>query len=273
MPNYYAHYHFGQEVLAALPALLRELLRREESAFEAGLYGPDPLFFSRPSPSANPRRIAMDMHAHSALEPSRRLLEAVRADAPFARGYAAGFLCHLALDSRCHTYIAARQDRPGLSHAGMEAELDRALMLREGIDPLRQTPLGRPALPGGLLKTAAGLYDITPGQFAAGFRMFYRLCRMQTRLGGTRVSRTADWVGRRWPRLSVVQGAVLSPAPDPLYDRTTRDLLALLDGEVRPTAQAVSRFFAAAVQGGELDAWFDRPFSGEVLPRPQAAAR
>jgi len=273
MPNYYAHYRFGQQVLSALPALLRELLRREEPAFEVGLYGPDPLFFARPSPAANPRRTAMDMHACSALEPSRRLLEAVRADAPFARGYAAGFLCHLALDSRCHAYIAAHQHRPGLSHAGMEAELDRALMLQAGIDPLHQTPLGRPALPGELLKTAAAFYGITPGQFAGGFRMFYRLCRMQTRLGGTRAGRATDWVGRRWPRLSVVRGTVLSPAPDPLYDETTGDLLALLEGEVRPAAQAVSRFFAAAAQGGDLDPWFDRPFSGETVVHPQAAAR
>jgi len=264
MPNYYAHHVFGREVFSHLPATLQKTLDRERDAFEVGLYGPDPLFFSHPLPHSIPRHLAQAMHRMDVRPVAERLLAAVRDDLPLARGYAVGFLCHFALDSRCHYYIEERTHKSGLSHAGMEAEFDRALMLRDGLDPLHQTTLDRLRLPRSFYQTLSVVYpQVTPAQFVSGYRMFRRMCQIQTQLSGTKAHRTVNWVGTRYPKLSVVKGTVLTPLPNPLYDVSTSVLLQLLDEEVVSTAQAMSHFFTVVARGGRLDQWYDRPFSGQ----------
>lgn len=266
MPNYYAHYIFGQKVFAVLPPLLRGTLERELSAFEVGLYGPDPLFFASPVTDPGPRNLAINMHGESLLPVAKRLMGAVRDDLPFARGYAAGFLCHFALDSRCHYYIEEQQALSGLSHTAMEMELDRALILADGMDPLHETPLEAPELPAGFLDAASVVYPgVSRQQFVRGYWNFRQLCRMKTLLSGTPAYRATDWVGSRYPLLAIMKGSILPPEPDPLYAQSTADMKSLLEGEVAPTAQAVSRFFAAAARNGQLDGWFDRPFSGQWI--------
>lgn len=267
MPNYYAHLVFGREVLARLPETLKSQLEAERDAFEVGLYGPDPLFFYHPMTRNFARTCGIAMHKQPVRPVARRLRRAVEDDLPFARGYAAGFLCHFALDSRCHYYVEERVARWGLSHAGMEVELDRALMVADGIDPLHETPMPQPRLPGAFFETvtAAAYPGVRPVQFEKGLRLFSRVSRLQTRAAGTRVHRFANWAGNRTAKFSKVRGTVLSPAPDPAYRQTTADLLSLLRGEVAPTAEELARFFAAVARGGELDGWYDRPFGGQWM--------
>jgi len=265
LPNYYAHQVFGRRVLAQLPPALRERLEGEAAAWLLGLYGPDPLFFVLRRRQA--ARLARDMHGRPLRPAAQRLLAAAREERPHAWGYSAGFLCHFALDSRCHRCLGAH---PELSHAAAEAELDRALMLYDGLDPLRDTPLPHLDPSPALLETAALIHPaLTGADFDEGWRQFRRVCRLQTRLDGSSLSRAVDWLGRRAPRLSPVSGALLSPRPDPRCREATRDLLELLEEEAAPTARAVEGFFAAAVQGGELDGWYDRPFN--PIPTPAAS--
>ena len=283
MPNYYAHLVFGREVLAQLPPVLRGRLEEERGAFDIGLYGPDPLFCYHPMTRNFPRVTGLSMHKQPVRPVAERLRRAVEDDLPCARGYAAGFLCHFALDSRCHYYIEERHTRRGISHAGMEAELDRALMLADGIDPFHETPLPSAALPAAFYETAAAAAypGVRPDQFQTGLRGFERLCRLQTRAAGTRVHRVANWAGSRSSLLSRVRGSVLSPAPDPADAESTQILLSLLHREAASTAEELTRFFAAVARGGALDGWYDRPFSGQWLAEqaagqtviPHAAAR
>jgi len=99
MPNYFAHLTFGARVLAHLPEDLRTSLEGERAAFDLGCLGPDPLFFYHPATGNPARREGLKMHKCSALPAFRRLRAAVEECVPMSRGYAAGFLCHLALDS------------------------------------------------------------------------------------------------------------------------------------------------------------------------------
>lgn len=271
MPNYYAHLVFGREVLAQLPPVLRGRLEGERGAFDIGLYGPDPLFCYHPMTRNFPRITGLTMHKQPVRSVAERLRRAVEDDLPYARGYAAGFLCHFALDSRCHYYIEGRHAQ-GLSHAGMEAELERALMLADGIDPLHETPLPSPALPTAFYETVttAAFPGVRPDQFQTGLRVFERFCRLQTRAAGTRVHRFANWAGSRSSRLSRVRGTVLSPTPDPAYAESTQVLFSLLHGEAASTAEELTRFFAAVARGGTLDSWYDRPFSGQWQAEQEA---
>lgn len=275
MPNYYAHTVFGREVLAQLPPLLRSQLESQRQAFDVGLYGPDPLFFYHPATRNFPRVTGMTMHKRPVRPVAERLLQAVRDDLPYARGYAAGFLCHFALDSRCHYYIEAQAASSDLTHSGMEAELDRALMLADGIDPLHETPIAPLDLPHSFYETvtAAAYPGVRPGQFAGGLRLFRRMCRFQTCLGGTRASDAANWVGSRWPRWTAAKGSLLPSDPDPLYAENTATLLCLLRGEVAGTAEELTRFFTVVARGGALGPWYDRPFSGQWTAEHTGAVR
>lgn len=264
MPNYYAHLVFGREVLAQLPPILRGQLEGERGAFDIGLYGPDPLFCYHPMTRNFARTTGLSIHKEPVRPAAERLRKAVEDGLPYARGYAAGFLCHFALDSRCHYYIEERHAQ-GLSHAGMEAELERALMLADGIDPLHETPMPCPELPGAFYETvtSAAYPGVRPDQFQKGLRVFRRFCRLQTRAAGTYVHRFANWAGGHSTRLSRVRGTVLSPSPDPVYAESTRVLLSLLHGEAASTAAELTRFFAVVARGGVLGSWYDRPFSGQ----------
>ena len=137
MPNYFAHLTFGARVLAHLPEDLRTSLEGERAAFDLGCLGPDPLFFYHPATGNPARREGLKMHKCSALPAFRRLRAAVEECVPMSRGYAAGFLCHLALDSACHPYVEARAARGELAQAnGREwtaAEWEAALAALGGL--------------------------------------------------------------------------------------------------------------------------------------------
>lgn len=49
--------------------------------------------------------------------------------------YAYGVLCHFALDVNCHAYIDEKIAASGISHAEIESEFDRSLMLLDEIEP------------------------------------------------------------------------------------------------------------------------------------------
>ena len=45
MPTTYAHYKFGEEVIGALPRLLRSAIENNRELFDLGVHGPDLLFY------------------------------------------------------------------------------------------------------------------------------------------------------------------------------------------------------------------------------------
>lgn len=100
------------------------------------------------------------MHARSALPVFGRLREAVEEGAPMSAGYAAGFLCHLALDSACHGWIDRRAAEGTVTHLAMEAEFDRLLMERDGLVSLGHSYL--PPMPSGEVFAAAAGPTSTP---------------------------------------------------------------------------------------------------------------
>ena len=81
------------------------------------------------------------------------------------RAYAYGVLCHFALDESCHGIVARQMAAHGVSHVGLEAEFDRYLMLKDGLDPVRQ-PLTRHIQPE--LKTPTSSGTSTPALPPAG---------------------------------------------------------------------------------------------------------
>ena len=273
MPNYYAHLQFGERVLRALPGPLARTLEGERTAFDIGCYGPDPLFFYQPMKDNPVRQLGLGMHKEPVRPVAERLLRAVEEGRPQAGGYAAGFLCHFALDAACHGYIEERAAVGPATHSGMEAEFDRLLLERSGVNPLRETPM-----PGGepgvlLLGTAASVYPgLTPDQFRSGLANFRRMSRLQTLAAGTRLRRAVDAVSRRAPGAPDYHGIVLGRVPTAECAVSSTILCRLLEEAVEPAAEEIAGFFRAAAEGGTLSHWFDRDFSGRTGNSGRAAS-
>lgn len=253
MPNYYAHLSLGAQVLSQLPQELSLLLNRERSAFDLGCLGPDPLFFYRPTLPNPVRREGVAMHARSALPVFGRLREAVEEDAPMSAGYAAGFLCHLALDSACHGWIDRRAAEGTVTHLAMEAEFDRLLMERDDLVSLGRSYL--PPMPSGeVFAAAARAYQHTsPKQLEEGYRSMRRDTALFARLSGHRLSRPANRAVGALPGLKALRGIFLTADSHDAYAESNEYLTRQLAATVEAAAKQTQRFFQAAESGAPLD--------------------
>lgn len=159
MPAFYAHYRFGCEALEiaaleiaapsnhSLPSgfpAIQALCRENRALFDIGLHGPDLFFFYRPILPNRVNRIGHEAHHRSGREflaRGKKVIAAAKNKAA-ARAYLYGLLCHFALDSLCHPYVAEAMATYGVTHAAVETAFDRALLTRDGIDPLTFDPCG-----------------------------------------------------------------------------------------------------------------------------------
>lgn len=140
MPSTYAHYRFGEAVFQKLPAPQQELVAQHKNLFAIGLHGPDILFYYRPLFRNKLGRMGGILHERSGrsfFEPAGKKL--IRHEwLPEDTAYLYGFLCHFALDVACHGYIDEKITQSGVSHAEIEGEFDRYLLVQEGKDPLTE---------------------------------------------------------------------------------------------------------------------------------------
>lgn len=267
MPNYYAHHLFGEQVLKGLPAPLRTRLEGERAAFELGCLGPDPLFFYRPLWQSPARKEGFAAHKTSALPTFQRLKAAVDRGVPQAGGYAAGYLCHLALDSGCHGWVNGRAAQGSLTHLAMEAEYDRLLLTRAGLDPLRRAhmpPIKDPAV---FAAGSLAFAQVTPHILEKSYRGMRRYSTLMAKAAGTRLG---GWWDRRCDQFATLRGAkgmVLSVKLKKKYTESNQKLEELQALAVPVAVEQVRRFF----EQPELDPWLDRDFQGsgeETKDRP-----
>lgn len=142
MASTYAHYRFGQQVLAGLPAQIQCLIRSNIDFYNLGLHGPDVLFYHHaltPNPVSEQ---GFALHHLSGYEFFQSAASVVKhfsnsADRRAALAYVYGFLCHFALDSSVHAYVNAFEAESGVAHVGIETEFDRMLLVLDGKNPLR----------------------------------------------------------------------------------------------------------------------------------------
>lgn len=124
MAEYNAHTYYGKKCLEYLSPELAEGLVPDQTAFQLGLYGPDPLEFS----GVGYWKVK-HYHANWKDEVLPWLTESIRGKDPTARSYAVGCLLHFVLDEKIHEAM-----RPWVkessSHFRLELALD-ALVLQE----------------------------------------------------------------------------------------------------------------------------------------------
>jgi hypothetical protein len=137
MPTTYAHYTFGMKVLDELNDELRESIKKNIQLYHIGLHGPDLLFYYKPLKSNRISQLGHEIHKQKANVFFKKAKDKIKNDEK-ALAYVAGFICHFMLDSRCHPYVRTKEDE--ISHNEIETEFDRALMLRDNLNPITFKP-------------------------------------------------------------------------------------------------------------------------------------
>ena len=233
MPNYYAHFKCGELILERLPLELREELERERAAFDLGCLGPDPLFFYRPWSLRNrPRAEALRMHKKPGGPVLARLQKAMAAGDAASRGYAAGFLCHYAMDAALHAYVLEEAGKGEYSHMKLEAGFDRHLMDLDGYRTPRLAGFPRAEKNPRIYEAGANAYEYAG---AKALRAGYQTMSLDARLLAWLCGKGSETV--------------------------SRTLRGMMEDAVAETAERVQRFL-----GGEpLDEWYGRDFYGKRM--------
>lgn len=138
MPSLYAHHSFGKEIYKKLPKDLKRIIKKYPNAYNAGLQGPDFLFFYRPFIKCPTNTLGHAQHGqpfHDFLEKIRPALKKKGKNCG-EYAYLIGFICHFMLDSESHTYVNKKSQEPGFNHLVMEIEFDRHLLKKDGKNPL-----------------------------------------------------------------------------------------------------------------------------------------
>ena len=266
MPNYYAHLTFGHRVLEQLPAALAGILKKEEEAFRLGCLGPDPLLFYRVRRATPVRREGKEMHRSSALPVVERLRRAVEAGVPLSRGYSAGFLCHLALDSACHGYIDCRADRGAATHMAMEGEFDRMLMAADGRNFMERHYLPQVTDPAVWTAASSACERVSPPELEEAYQAMTRYTRMLVRSYGRLLGRLVEGIAHL-PGCGSFRGMALRKKVALNCVESNRELLRRLEGAVDEAAEQIAGFFAAVEEGRPVSRWFDRDFKGNPPAR------
>ncbi len=133
MPAFYAHHQFGEEVSLALEEELKQLIEKNKQAFQIGLQGPDIFFFYRPWKSNDVTAYGHHLHETPARWLFQQGMKNSRQSAAYA--YLMGAVCHYALDSMCHPYVAEFEQTKNVAHMEIESEFEKRMLRRNGLNP------------------------------------------------------------------------------------------------------------------------------------------
>lgn len=162
MPALYAHRKFGALALDAAPDDIKKTIEANRKFFNYGLHGPDMFFYNRPFAKGGSVELASEIHhapARNFFAPSVEVLAAAAKDAASKdaaskdaaakentaankdtaannsadalAAYLYGYACHFALDRACHSYISKVMSVTGASHAKVESDLEKYLILKD----------------------------------------------------------------------------------------------------------------------------------------------
>ncbi len=138
MPTTYTHYRFGMDVLSQLPDSLKKEIEKNLSLYHIGLHGPDILFYYKALSRNKVNRYGSFLHDQSAsdfLSAQKKVLSSL-SDGTSSVSYLYGFISHFILDTYCHPYVGEIEHITGLSHSEIEADFDRLLLVKDGLNPV-----------------------------------------------------------------------------------------------------------------------------------------
>jgi hypothetical protein len=160
MPSHYTHYRFGNQVIDTLPPETRNRIQRFRQLYDVGLQGPDIFLYHNIFRKDSTVALSGHFHRQTGQELFTEICRRLRTE-PGEGGlaYLYGLLAHYCLDSTCHPFIRQQTADGTITHAELEAELDRFLLFQDGHRPVYSYDF-RPhlKLTPGECATAASLY-------------------------------------------------------------------------------------------------------------------
>lgn len=281
MPDYAAHYIFGETFLAdALP----HGLIADRTAWRWGLQGPDPLFFRRDTDRAGGA-----MHRGAPEGMAEEMLLCLQALPQEARDTAASWLCgflgHYFLDRTVHPYVHARMEEMSrrmpdatgnACHYQIETDMDIDLYLyvrrkpMSDFDPgrgMELLPRQKEIIAGMLAAGASAKGAVIPAQaaqraldsFSAAQRLIFRggppvraAARGLELLWGKSRQLTGHIKGKRprWDSLNLSRAAWVDPRDGALRAQSVPDLLEQAKEEALPALERLSLLTEQKGRGG-----------------------
>jgi len=166
MPTTRAHFRHGEEVRKLVNPRAGEIISKYPELFHFGVHGPDLLFYYDALKKNKVNRMGNTLHElpgkhffEHAVKVLKELEEEGSRDYYPSLAYVYGVLCHFSLDVACHGYVQEKMDASGVSHVEIEAELDRELLVREGLDPVKTLVSGHLVPSGKNARVVARFYE------------------------------------------------------------------------------------------------------------------
>ena len=255
MPSNYSHMEFAKAVLSQLDTSLIHSITPEIDEYLVGSFGPDILFFYPPVFLSKYAKVGCEIHDRPAYEPLERLRPLVGRGVPFAKSYAAGFICHFALDNECHKFVSSAAKKAGLSHLGLETEFDRYLMEKNGVDPLHFKPLNTLDVNQTLFCTLKGLYPFTQRELASCYRHQKSMSNLLISCGGGPLSPVVNAFGG-------IKGTVMAKSARPSCAEACAQFDEAFKKTVPTAAFLVDSYMLSVKTNAPLDSMFNGAFSG-----------
>ncbi len=255
MPGIYAHNSFGHRVCQKLPEEMQQVINNHQKEFEAGLQGPDFLFFYHPMLKLRTNQLGYWQHSQPIHKYLELLLPHIRREGMDSGLYAytLGYICHFMLDSECHTYVIPLSQRPSFNHLAMENEFERHLIRRDGHRPLtypvwEKIPLGKEVVE--TIHKAYQPLGITKKQIRRSLRGIHFYKKLLT--SGYSIKRAIVRLGMFLSlHYRELEGHMMALFPKRYAARTNQNLQYLYDSAITMTNEVLQDFHRSV--------WEDKP--------------
>ena len=267
MPAMYAHDRFGQDVITKLSGTLEELVTVERVAFDLGLQGPDLLYYYQPLLPNSIQKIGGRVHNMSGGRFLTRCAKVQRRESnDQGLAYLMGSVCHYALDVACHPIVEHRCKAGDFVHTEIEMAFDRALMVRDGLDPLT-VAIGGNLETDGSFETeeviAAFYPPLTPDHIAEAIRsarVFQELMLPQNEAKRALLQGATFLTG---PAKRSLRGHIMSKKPIAALQPTVQELAGAYTRALEETPAMLEEFLLAVYQKKQLGESFRLDYLGE----------
>lgn len=261
MPALYAHNQFGNCVLQQLNEEKKEHILKHLRQFRIGLQGPDYLFFYKPFLRNPVSETGFRIHRRSAAEFMEHAKEVVLlhgTDSP-EYAYMLGFICHFALDSECHPFVASEIVRTGVGHIEIESEFEKYMLRKNGEEPLSY-PVGKTfptdkATAVCVSRFYGGVNTKEALKALRSMRMYKTILVAPGKIKYTILNMGMKLSGQ----YEKIQGHLMKPVDNPKCRESCRGLYKRLKNAV-PVAEQLIQNFDSYLDGGILSSRFDRNF-------------
>lgn len=266
MPTTYAHYSFGQRVSQAVGEREGKIIEDYSELFHFGVHGPDLLFYYN-ALSKNPvNQLGSRLHALPGkcfFENAARVIHGQEKQEAFY-AYAYGFICHFVLDVYCHGYINEKIKASGITHAEIEAELDRELMVRDGFNPVSHKVTGHLAPS---VENARIIQEFFPNidekQIYKTMKDMVFYLNMLT--APAKAKRSVIFaLLRASGHYESMQGLIINYEKNPQCEDSTDKLLLLYEDAIKPAARLITEFEACVRQQAQLGDIYEYNFSSQI---------